>query len=195
MSRATTWWVIAWLLLAVGQRVLGCGPGPSSRAVRLTGEKLRAGVCFVWKSESGVCYQCQTSDDRAAWTDVGAPREGTGGTDSVRVHHGGPRYYRLVRVDSAAKGVTERLWLQRLFQPRPVLRCGGVRRGRNIYLKESPKWLLDSKPQANRLPGRVPGLHRLGPVNRPVRLQRANEVRLQRARQSFPGHKEGNGNV
>jgi len=35
MGQATTWWVIAWLLLAVGQKLLGCDGARDSRPVIL----------------------------------------------------------------------------------------------------------------------------------------------------------------
>ena len=195
MNRAMTWWVIAWLLLAVGQRALGRSmaaayPAPllkvnaadATRAVRANLERVRDGMRLKWISEKRMRFQVQSSNDRTAWRTVGGAREGTGGSDSVVVPASGPRY---VRVDSPKL-------------PAPV--CG------NKFYKRAPSnyWRLFQKKIPNgsdfigprnhsRLPGRAPGLHRLDRPNRtPLRLIRLSEDRRMSGRTLFPGHKEGN---
>ena len=55
------------------------------------------GMQLQWLSQSGVRYQVQSSNDRASWRNVGTPRSGQPGSDSIPVQSGGPRYYRVVR--------------------------------------------------------------------------------------------------
>ena len=173
MRQATTWWVIAWLLLAVGQRALG-RTGPSlkatdaPRAVRFNGEKVRDGLRLTWISGTGMRFQLQSSNDRTAWRKVGAAREGTGESDSVMIPVGGPRYYRVVRVDSPK-------------QPAPV--CGNRSSNQfpsgywRLFLKESPNGLRFCGPRnISRQPGQAPGLHRLDRPNRSSRLYWLNEA-------------------
>ena len=185
-----TWWVIAWLMLAVGQRALGrSGPllkakaTDAPRAVRVNAEKVRDRMRLKWISEKGMRFQVQSSNDRTTWRKVGVVRKGTGESDSVVVTASGPRY---VRVDSPKL-------------PAPV--CG------NKFYKRAPSnsWRLFQKKIPNgsdfigprnhsRLPGRAPGLHRLDRPNwTPLRLIWLSEDRRMSGRTLFPGHKEGNG--
>ena len=171
MRRATTWWVIAWLLLAVGQRSLGRSKAADSdcpvRVTHLTAAKERGGVRLKWIAEKGMRFH-QSSNDIATWRKVGAAREGNGGSDSVVVPVGGPRYYRVVRVDSPK-------------QPAPV--CGNRPSNQfpsgywRLFLKESPNGLRFCGPRnISRQPGQAPGLHRLDRPNRSSRLYWLNEA-------------------
>ena len=52
-----------------------------------------------WITESGARYQVQTSDDLKTWTNVNAPRVGTGAADYIGIDPGRPKgFFRVVRV-------------------------------------------------------------------------------------------------
>jgi hypothetical protein len=70
------------------------------RAVRVNAEKVRDRMRLKWISEKGMRFQVQSSNDRTTWRKVGVVRKGTGESDSVVVPASGPRYVRVVRVDS-----------------------------------------------------------------------------------------------
>ena len=59
------------------------------------------GLSIKWTSRSGARYQVQGSNNLSQWTNIGAARGGTGTRDSKDINstNGGPRYYRVVRVD------------------------------------------------------------------------------------------------
>jgi hypothetical protein len=53
------------------------------------------GFFLTWNPQPGFTYQVQASTNLAAWSDLGAPRFATGGSDSIFVGKGAPSYYRL----------------------------------------------------------------------------------------------------
>ena len=172
--------MIAWLLLAVGQRALGRSsvsqasqlkPREESRGVHAKAEKVGDGVRLKWISGKGELYEVQSSNDRAAWRKVGVVRKGAGGSDSVEV----PKLPASVCGNNFYKRAASNYW--RLFQ------------------KEIPNGSDFIGPRNHsRLPGRAPGLHRLDRPNRTtLRLIWLSEDRRMSGRKLFPGHKEGNG--
>ena len=80
--------------------------GSSSRSaqpkpVATSLQRAEDGLRIQWTSRSGARYQVQGSNDLNQWTNVGAARGGTGARDSLQVNsaEGGPRYYRVVRIN------------------------------------------------------------------------------------------------
>jgi hypothetical protein len=69
-----------------GQRPVPAGITRNGRGTRLS-----------WLSQGGARYQVQSSNDRTAWRNVGTPRAGRSGSDSIGLQSGGPRFYRVVR--------------------------------------------------------------------------------------------------
>jgi len=61
----------------------------------------RAGTGYQlnYQSQAGARYQVQSSNDRANWRNVGAPRAGQTGTGSYNIQPGGARFYRVVRTN------------------------------------------------------------------------------------------------
>ena len=76
---------------AANARNSGLRPVPASVTRNGQGTQLR------WLSQNGARYQVQSSNDRTSWQNVGTPRSGRPGSDSMPVQPGGPRYYRVVR--------------------------------------------------------------------------------------------------
>jgi hypothetical protein len=76
---------------AADARNSGMRPVPASVTQNGRGTRLQ------WLSQNGARYQVQSSNDRTSWQNVGTPRSGRAGSDSMPVQPGGPRYYRVVR--------------------------------------------------------------------------------------------------
>ena len=76
---------------AADARNSGMRPVPASVTQNGQGTRLQ------WLSQNGARYQVQSSNDRTSWRNVGTPRSGQSGSDSMPVQSGGPRYYRVVR--------------------------------------------------------------------------------------------------
>ena len=69
-----------------GQRPVPAGITSNGQGTRLS-----------WLSQGGARYQVQSSSDRTSWNNVGNPRSGRTGSDSIGLQPGGPKYYRVVR--------------------------------------------------------------------------------------------------
>ena len=76
---------------AADARNSGMRPVPASVTQNGQGTRLQ------WLSQNGARYQVQSSSDRTSWRNVGTPRSGRPGSDSMPIQPGGPRYYRVVR--------------------------------------------------------------------------------------------------
>jgi len=76
---------------AANARNSGLRPVPASVTRNGQGTRLQ------WLSQNGARYQVQSSNDRTSWRNVGTPRSGRPGSDSMPVQPGGPRFYRVVR--------------------------------------------------------------------------------------------------
>jgi hypothetical protein len=69
-----------------GQRPVPAGITQNGQGTRLS-----------WLSQGGARYQVQSSNNRTSWNNVGNPRSGQAGSDSIGLQSGGPKYYRVVR--------------------------------------------------------------------------------------------------
>jgi hypothetical protein len=69
-----------------GQRPVPAGITQNGQGTRLS-----------WLSRNGGRYQVQSSNDRTSWRNVGNPRSGRTGSDSIGLQSGGPKYYRVVQ--------------------------------------------------------------------------------------------------
>ena len=78
----------------------GLGSTTKNRTVAAALIRNEEGSRLQWYGRRGGNYQVQGSDDLNAWSSVGAPRSGSGRSDSVDLKtDNGPRYYRVVKTN------------------------------------------------------------------------------------------------
>ena len=93
MFSSMTWWVVVWLLLAVGQKLLG----QSLPAVKVELKQSVRGPVLRWMGYSGPPYQMERSADRSTWRRFGPVHVGR---DEVSAR--ATENYRSVRVVEAS---------------------------------------------------------------------------------------------
>ena len=84
-------------LMSRGQASSANARNTALRPVPASVSRTGQGTRLNWGTQNGSRYQVQSSNDRTSWRNVGTPRSGRLGSDSMSIQSGGPRYYRVVR--------------------------------------------------------------------------------------------------
>ena len=84
-------------LMSRGQASSANARNTALRPVPASVSRTGQGTRLNWGTQNGSRYQVQSSNDRTSWRNVGTPRSGRLGSDSMSIQSSGPRYYRVVR--------------------------------------------------------------------------------------------------